>query len=114
MKALLGRNRPRSETDLLVFDDLELSLSHYKVRRRGKPIPLGPKEFRLLRQFMQNPEQVFSRDKLVNVVWDSETEIDCRSIDVLVLRLRKAINAGFERHLIRTVRYEGYSLAGGR
>ena len=75
-----------------------------KVSRGGRPIHLGPTEFRLLRHFMENPGRVFSRDQLIDSVWGHGIFIDSRTVDVHIRRLRKALNATDERDVIRTVR----------
>ena len=76
----------------------------------GQAIALGPTEFRLLRHFMESPGRVFSRSRLIDAVWSHDSEIDARTVDVHVRRLRKALNDGGRPDLIRTVRSAGYSL----
>jgi two-component system, OmpR family, phosphate regulon response regulator PhoB len=73
-------------------------------------VQLGPTEFRLLRYFMENPGRVFSRERLLDTVWAHDADIDARTIDVHVRRLRKVLNDGGRPDLIRTVRSAGYSL----
>ena len=81
-----------------------------KVRRDGKGVPLGPTEFRLLRQFLEHPGRVFSRERLLDSVWAHDHDIELRTVDVHVRRLRKALNDGARADLIRTVRSAGYAL----
>ena len=71
---------------------------------------LGPTEFRLLRHFMEHPGRVFSRDRLLDAVWGHDPDIDARTVDVHIRRLRKALNEGGHADMIRTVRSAGYSL----
>jgi two-component system phosphate regulon response regulator PhoB len=73
-------------------------------------VQLGPTEFRLLRHFMENPGRVFSRERLLDSVWAHDPDIDARTVDVHVRRLRKALNEGGAPDVIRTVRSAGYSL----
>ena len=73
-------------------------------------VQLGPTEYRLLRHFMENPGRVFSRDRLLDAVWGHDPDIDARTVDVHVRRLRKALNAPDQADVIRTVRSAGYSL----
>ena len=73
-------------------------------------VSLGPTEFRLLRHFLEHPARVFSREQLLDAVWSHDSEIDARTVDVHVRRLRQAINADDSPDLIRTVRSAGYSL----
>ena len=65
---------------------------------------------RLLRHFMENPGRVFSRERLLDSVWGQDSEIELRTVDVHIRRLRKAINANQKADIIRTVRSAGYAL----
>ena len=80
------------------------------MKRGGKTVPLGPTEFRLLKQLLEQPGRVFSRERLLDTVWSHDPDIDARTVDVHVRRLRKALNDGSRPDLIRTVRSAGYSL----
>jgi two-component system phosphate regulon response regulator PhoB len=73
-------------------------------------VSLGPTEFRLLKHFLEQPGRVFSRERLLETVWSHDPDIDTRTVDVHVRRLRQALNAGGRPDLIRTVRSAGYSL----
>jgi two-component system phosphate regulon response regulator PhoB len=70
---------------------------------------LGPTEFRLLEHLMETPGRVFTRAQLLDSVWGDAAEIDERTVDVHVGRLRKAIVRGRERDPLRTVRGAGYA-----
>jgi two-component system phosphate regulon response regulator PhoB len=87
-----------------------MDVGAHKVRRAGKGVALGPTEFRLLRFFLEHPGRVFSRERLLDAVWSHDPEIDVRTVDVHVRRLRKALNDDGGPDLIRTVRAAGYSL----
>ncbi len=67
-------------------------------------------EYELLLYFMTNPKLVFSREQLLDKVWGLESDIEIRTVDVHIRRLRKAINIENSREIIRTVRSTGYSL----
>jgi two-component system phosphate regulon response regulator PhoB len=110
VRALLRRLRPALASGVLAFGGLEMDTSAHRVARDGRPLQLGPTEFRLLRHFLQNPGRVFSREQLLNAVWGRDTDVEERTVDVHVRRLRRAINADGEPDLIRTVRSAGYSL----
>ena len=109
VRALLRRAKPSETADLLAFGDIELDRSQHRVRRAGKPLRLGPTEFRLLEFLMANPGRVFSREQLLDRVWGRDVYIDERTVDVHVGRLRKALGEG-DPDPIRTVRGAGYSL----
>ncbi len=108
--AVLRRLRPALAGQKLTFADLELDTVAHRVRRAGKPVNLGPTEFRMLRHFLEHPGRVFSRERLLDAVWSRDSEIDLRTVDVHIRRLRKAINVDGQPDLIRTVRSAGYAL----
>ena len=108
--AVLRRIRPALAGEQLAYADLEMDVAARRVRRAGKAIHLGPTEFRLLRHFMENPGRVFSREHLLETVWSHDSDIDARTVDVHVRRLRKVLNEGGLPDVIRTVRSAGYSL----
>jgi two-component system phosphate regulon response regulator PhoB len=108
--AVLRRVRPALAGEQLSYADIEMDVTAHKVRRGGKPVQLGPTEFRLLRHLLEQPGRVFSRERLLDSVWQHDPDIDARTVDVHVRRLRKARNEGDRPDLIRTVRSAGYSL----
>ena len=108
--AVLRRIRPDLAGEQLAFGDLIMDLAAHKVRRAGRLVPLAPTEFRLLRHLIENPGRVFSRERLLGAIWPQDKEIDVRTVDVHIRRLRTALNAGGGKDLIRTVRAAGYSL----
>jgi two-component system phosphate regulon response regulator PhoB len=108
--AVLRRVRPALAGEQLSYGDLEMDVQSHRVRRGGKPVSLGPTEFRLLRHLMENPGRVFSRERLLTAVWTHDPDIDERTVDVHVRRLRRALNEGGRPDLVRTVRSAGYSL----
>ena len=110
MAAVLRRVRPALAGVRLAVGEIEMDVSAHKVRRAGRAIALGPTEFRLLRHFMENPGRVFSRERLLATVWSHDEDIELRTVDVHIRRLRQAINAEGESDPIRTVRSAGYSL----
>ena len=110
VRAVLRRVRPAFAEQVLTFHDLRLDLAAHRVFRHEREIHLSPTEFRLLRHFLENPSRVFSRTQLLDRVWGSDLEIELRTVDATVRRLRRALNAGGEGDLLRTVRAEGYSL----
>lgn len=108
--AVLRRVRRDHAGQRLVYGDLEMDMAGHKVRRNGSPIALGPTEFRLLRHLLEHPGHVYSRERLLDSVWGREAEIELRTVDVHIRRLRKAINRGDRPDIIRTVRSAGYTL----
>jgi two-component system phosphate regulon response regulator PhoB len=109
VRALLRRARPERVASKLTLGDIDLDRDTRRVRRGGREIHLGPTEFRLLEYFMEKPGRVFTRAQLLDSVWGMSAEIDERTVDVHVGRLRKALIRGREKDPIRTVRGAGYS-----
>jgi two-component system phosphate regulon response regulator PhoB len=110
VSAVLRRVRPALAGEQLSYDDIEMDVAAHRVRRAGKNIQLGPTEFRLLKQLLEHPGRVFSRERLLDAVWSHDSDIEARTVDVHVRRLRKALNEGGRPDIIRTVRSAGYSL----
>ena len=109
VRALLRRSRPERIAERLNAGDLDLDRETRRVRRGVRDIHLGPTEFRLLEYLLEKPGRVFSRAQLLDGVWGQAAEIDERTVDVHVGRLRKALSRGRERDPIRTVRGTGYA-----
>ncbi|MEN3972120.1 phosphate regulon transcriptional regulator PhoB [Sphingomicrobium sp. XHP0235] len=108
--AVLRRVRPALAAEELEYAGIEMDLAGHRVRREGKPIQLGPTEYRLLRHFLENPGRVFSRQQLLETVWPHSEDIELRTVDVHIRRLRIALNEHGGPDLIRTVRAAGYAL----
>ena len=109
IRALLRRPPVQTNT-VLVFDELELDTARHEVRRAGKSIELSPREFALLEVFMRHPHQALTRAQIIEHVWSFDFSSESNVIDVYVGYLRRKIERGFERPLIRTVRGVGYKL----
>jgi two-component system, OmpR family, phosphate regulon response regulator PhoB len=109
VRALLRRARPDRVAALLIAGDLALDRENWRVVRSARNVHLGPTEFRLLEYLMGKPGRVFSRAQLLDSVWGLSAEIDERTVDVHVGRLRKALSLAGERDPIRTIRGAGYS-----
>lgn len=110
VNAVLRRLRPALAGETLSFADVEMDTVGHRVKRAGHNIPLGPTEFRLLKHFLEHPGWVFSRERLLDSVWGHDSEIEMRTVDVHIRRLRKALNVDGRPDIIRTVRSAGYSL----
>ena len=110
IKAVLRRSNPNTVSDNLKFNDLMLDRIEKRVFRDGQEIKLGPTEFRLLEFFLTNPKRVYSRDQILESVWPNNVNVESRTIDVHIRRLRQSVNLKNKKELIRTVRSSGYSL----
>ena len=112
VKALLRRSAPERMSDMLVSGDIMLDRRAHKVMRSAREVRIGPTEYRLLEVFMESPRRVLSRAQLLDRVWGQTAEVDERTVDVHVGRLRKALIRGNEGDPIRTVRGAGYVFDG--
>ena len=109
LRAVIRRTRPEPEDGVLRNANLEMDLIAHRAHRAGKAINLGPTEFRLLCHFIQHPRRVFSREQLLDRVWGKGAELEPRTIDVHIRRLRRALNANGGGDLLRTMRSVGYA-----
>lgn len=104
---VLGRRTAQPDkVTLLEVGDLRMDVIGHKLTRGGEPVALSPREFELLRIFMQEPGRTFSREEICERIWEREHEYDTRTVEIFVMRLRKKIDDG----LIETVRGVGYVL----
>ena len=110
IKAVLRRSNPNMVSDSLEYEDLLLDRIEKRVFRNNLEIKLGPTEFRLLEFFLMNPKRVYSRDQILENVWPNNVNVESRTIDVHIRRLRQSVNLDSKKELIRTVRSSGYSL----
>ena len=112
VKALLRRARPALINNILEHENLVISLNEMTVTYFDKNVKLGPKEFKLLTLLMERPGHIFSRGKLLDIVWGHGVYVEERTVDVHMSRLRKALKTASDENLdpIRTVRDGGYGL----
>jgi two-component system phosphate regulon response regulator PhoB len=110
LRAVIRRAQPSAAEETLSYADVAMDLAAHRVSRSGKAVHLGPTEFRLLHHFMLYPGRVFSREHLLDRVWGPHAEVEMRTVDVHIRRLRKALNTDGCRDLVRTVRSVGYAL----
>jgi two-component system phosphate regulon response regulator PhoB len=108
VKALLRRASPDLVADVLRFEDIILDRTAHRVTRSKRDLRLGPTEYRLVEFMLQNKGRVLSRQQLIDGVWGRDGDIDERTVDVHIGRLRKALIRGDEVDPIRTVRGGGY------
>lgn len=111
IKALLRRSKPSVVSDIVEFEDLKVDRITRRVFRKNKEIHLGPKEYDLINFFIKNPKRVYSRDLILENIWTNNINVETRTVDVHIRRLRQTINIKGTKELIRTVRSAGYSLS---
>ncbi|TNE31648.1 MAG: phosphate regulon transcriptional regulatory protein PhoB [Alphaproteobacteria bacterium] len=108
--AVMRRIRPALAGETIVVGDITLDPVAHRVERKGQLLQMGPTEYRLLKFFMESPGRVFSRGQLLDGVWGTASDIELRTVDVHIRRLRKAIEIPGVKDPVRTVRSAGYSL----
>ncbi len=108
--AVMRRIRPALAGETIEVGDIMLDPVAHRVERRGHQVEMGPTEYRLLKFFMESPGRVFSRGQLLDGVWGTDSDIELRTVDVHIRRLRKAIGVEGAKDPIRTVRSAGYAL----
>jgi two-component system copper resistance phosphate regulon response regulator CusR len=106
----LARRRPTPLPERTSVADLEVDLSAHRVRRGGRDIELTAKEFALLEFLVRHRDQVVDRAAITAHVWDENHDPFTNVLEVLVRRLRRKIDDGFEPKLIHTLRGAGYRL----
>ncbi|WBY15632.1 phosphate regulon transcriptional regulator PhoB [Erythrobacteraceae bacterium WH01K] len=109
VSAVMRRIRPALAGEAIEVGDIRLDPVAHKVERAGKELQLGPTEYRLLKFFMESPDRVFSRGQLLDGVWGTGSDIELRTVDVHIRRLRKAIEMDGLNDPVRTVRSAGYA-----
>ncbi|MDH4443385.1 MAG: phosphate regulon transcriptional regulator PhoB [Candidatus Fonsibacter sp.] len=110
IKSLIKRSKPSLLEETATFKNLKINRITKKVFRDNIEIKLGPIEYKLIDFFIKSPQRVYSREQLLNNVWGDNINVESRTVDVHIRRLRKAINFENKIDLIRTVRSSGYSL----
>lgn len=104
----VGQQASGGDNTRLVAGDLEMDLLSRKVRRQGREIELQSREFSLLECMLKNRGQVVTRTLLLEQVWDYHFDPQTNVIDVHISRLRRKIDKGFDKVIIKTVRGAGY------
>ena len=108
VKALLRRAAPDLIADVLCYGDIKLDRAAHRLTRAGRELRVGPTEYRLILFLMENRARVLTRQQLIDGVWGRDGDVDERTVDVHIGRLRKSLNRGSEPDPIRTVRGGGY------
>ena len=109
VRALL-RRPPIQQPDILKIDDLRIDKQQQTVTRAGKNIDLTSKEYALLEYLMQHPNQILSKETLIDHVWDFDADILPNNVEAYIKNLRQKIDKPFKKQLIKTVRGFGYRI----
>jgi len=107
IKAVIRRTSTESD-EMIAFGTLRLEVDSHRVIVDNQQLDIGPTEFKLLHFFMSHPEKVFSREQLLDHVWGTNVYVEDRTVDVVIRRLRRALEpTGYDK-MIQTVRSAGY------
>ncbi|MDQ2743552.1 MAG: response regulator transcription factor [Chloroflexota bacterium] len=110
LRSLTRRAGTLIENEQLVVEDLVMDTRAREVSRGGKSIDLTPREYALLEYLMRHPGQALSRTMILERVWEYGFDSFANVVDATILRLRRAIEEGYETPLIHTVRGVGYRI----
>ena len=108
IRAVLRRRAPEQGSETVNIGELALDAATHRVSWQGKPLKVGPTEFKLLNFLMKHPERVHSRSQLLDKVWGDHVFIEERTVDVHIKRLRESLGAA--AGALETVRGAGYRL----
>jgi two-component system, OmpR family, phosphate regulon response regulator PhoB len=108
VKALLRRADVDNEVVILKCQGLQLDPSSFRVTSGRTELKLGPIEFRLLSFFLRHPDRVFSREQILDKVWNNAEDLEVRTVDVQVRRLRLVLQQTGHHVFVETIRGAGY------
>ncbi len=111
IRAVFRRRAPQLAGEVMEYGPLRLDSARRELLANGQPVKIGLTEFKIISFFMAHPERVFSRSQLLDGVWGDHVFIEERTVDVHMLRLRKALAPHALQHLVQTVRGLGYRLS---
>lgn len=111
VKHVLNKHKPNLKQKILSHGDININLMSYKVTKNRRQVHLGPTEFKILQCFIEDPNRIFSRVEIMEYVWGKSKNVEPRTIDVHINRLRAALSEpGQKEHTIKTIRSAGYCL----
>ena len=111
MRAVFRRRAPEHSGEAFEYGSLVVDPTRHEISVDGKPVKMGLAEFKLLKFLISHPDRVYSRAQLLDSVWGDHVFIEERTVDVHMLRLRKALAPVGAQHLVQTVRGLGYRLS---
>ena len=111
IKAVIRRKGGKEEGEVIRIGPLVIDIDRFEARVSGEPLRLSAVEFRFLALFAKHPGRVYSRAQLIERIWGFSADIDERTVDVHMLRLRKQLSGTEAADFIETVRGLGYRAA---
>ncbi|HLJ66134.1 MAG TPA: response regulator transcription factor [Chloroflexota bacterium] len=110
LRAIARRGAAPIAEEVLEVGDLVMDTRAHEVRRSGQIIDLAPREYALLEYLMRHAGQALSRTMILDRVWEYGFDSFANVVDATILRLRKAVDEGYDQQLIQTVRGVGYRI----
>lgn len=111
IKSLLRKSNPKFQDKILQHRNIKMDLSTYQVYCGKRSVRVGPTEFKILQLLMQSPQKIFSRQSIIDYVWGTDADVDPRTVDVHINRLRSMLHyEELNETVIKTVRSAGYCL----
>jgi DNA-binding response OmpR family regulator len=110
VRALHRRASGQAQSAVILYGDLECHVKARTAHRRGRHVPLSPKEFALFAYLMENAGEVVTREMLLRHVWNLNFDPQTNVIDVSVGRLRRKLEEGFDGPVLETIWGAGYRL----
>jgi len=111
INAVLRRIRPAFSNEALEYGDVKMDMTTRQVFFKGKEVKLGPIEYRLLQALMEHPNRVLSREQVIRRVWGYADDVEPRTVDVHVNRLRNGLGMQKDKGtIIKTIRASGYCI----
>lgn len=110
IRTLLRRSNWVLKNKVITYKEISVDLTTYQVTKNGQEIHLGPTEFKILQLLLQSPKTTFSRQDIIDKVWPVSKNIDARTVDVHINRIRNSIKHKNSQVFIKTVRSLGYCI----
>lgn len=114
IRSLLRRRAPQLADDPIQMGELQLDPQARRIVGGGRPLPMGPSEFRLLHFLMTHADRIYSRGQLLDHIWGDHVFLEERTVDVHIRRLRKALSPAGLDYYIHTIRGAGYRFSTSR
>lgn len=107
----LSRRPQKTTTTVLSMGNLTLDTVNFNVKRADLEINLSSKEYSLLECFLRHPNQILTKDQIIQHVWSYESDILPNTIEVYIRNLRQKIDKNYQVKLIKTIRGFGYKIS---
>ncbi len=111
IKAQLRRSSGFKKSHIIEVSDIKMDLDSHSISIGNHELSLSITEFNLLKLFMKNPNKLLSREQILNHVWGRNSFVELRTVDVHILRLRKALKKHNAENMLKTVRGAGYKFS---